>query len=117
MKKFKLKKGDNVIIISGKDKGKSGEIIEVLRNIDKVKVRGVNIVKKHRKPTQDNPGKIDEIELPIHISNVSFLDPKNSKPTRIKYEINKKDKVRLTVSSSSKVWLRSIYARKIISKL
>ncbi|MDC3063871.1 50S ribosomal protein L24 [Alphaproteobacteria bacterium] len=103
MKKFKLKKGDNVIIISGKDKGKSGEIIEVLKSIDKVKVRGVNIVKKHRKPTQEAPGKIDEIELPIHISNVSFLDPKNSKPTRIKYEINKKDKVRLTVSSSSKV--------------
>ena len=103
MKKFKLKKGDNVIIISGKDKGKSGEIIEVLRNIDKVKVRGVNIVKKHRKPTQDNPGKIDEIELPIHISNVSFLDPKNSKPTRIKYEINKNEKFRVTVSSGSKV--------------
>ena len=117
MKKFKLKKGDNVIVISGKDKGKSGEIIEVLRNIDKVKVRGVNIVKKHRKPTQENPGKIDEIELPIHISNVSFLDPKNSKPTRIKYEINKSDKFRVTVSSGSKVWFRSIYAWKIISKL
>ena len=117
MKKFKLKKGDNVIVISGKDKGKSGEIIEVLRNIDKVKVRGVNIVKKHRKPTQENPGKIDEIELPIHISNVAFLDPKNSKPTRIKYEINKSDKFRVTVLSGSKVWFRSIYAWKIISKL
>ena len=117
MKKFKLKKGDNVTVISGKDKGKSGEIIEVLKSIDKVKVRGVNIVKKHRKPTQENPGKIDEIELPIHISNVSFLDPKNSKPTRIKYEINKKEKIRLTVSSGTKVWFRSIYARKIISGL
>ena len=103
MKKFKLKKGDNVTVISGKDKGKSGEIIEVLKSIDKVKVRGVNIVKKHRKPTKENPGKIDEIELPIHISNVAFLDPKISKPTRIKYEINKKEKVRLTVSSGSKV--------------
>ena len=61
MKKFKLKKGDNVTVISGKDKGKTGEIIEILKNIDKVKVRGVNIV-KHRKPTQEL-GKIDEIIL------------------------------------------------------
>ena len=117
MKKFKLKKGDNVIVISGKDKGKSGEIIEVLKSVDKVKVRGVNIVKKHRKPTQENPGKIDEIEHPIHISNVAFLDPKTSKATRIKYEINKDEKTRLTVSSGSKVWFRSIYVWKIISKL
>ena len=95
MKKFRLKKGDNVTVITGKD--------EVLKTIDKVKVRGVNIVKKHRKPTKENPGKIDEIELPIHISNVAFLDPKISKPTRIKYEINNKEKVRLTVSSGSKV--------------
>ena len=73
MKKFKLKKGDNVIVISGKDKGKSGEIIEVIKRLDKVKVRGINIVKKHRKPSQDSPGKIDEIELPIHISNTSLL--------------------------------------------
>ena len=115
MKKFKLKKGDNIIVIA--DKGKSGEIIEVLKSIDKVKVRGINIVKKHRKPTQESPGKIDEIELPIHISNVAFLDPKNSKATRIKYEINEKEKIRLTVSSGSKVWFRSIYDWKIISKL
>ena len=106
MKKFKLKKGDNVIVISGKDKGKSGEIIEVLKNIDKVKIRGINIVKKHRKPTQENPGKIDEIELPIHISNVAFLDPKNSKPSRIKYQINKDEKIRISVSSGSKVWFK-----------
>ena len=117
MKKFKLKKGDNVTVISGKDKGKTGEIIEILKNIDKVKVRGVNIVKKHRKPTQENPGKIDEIELPIHISNVAFTDPKTSKATRIKYEINNKEKIRMTVSSGSKVWFRSIYDWKIISKL
>ena len=103
MKKFKLKKGDNVVVISGKDKGKSGEIIEVLKKNDKVKVRGINIVKKHRKPTQDNPGKIDEIELPIHISNVSFFDPKNSKPSRIRYEFEKNKKIRVTVSSGSKI--------------
>ena len=103
MKKFKLKKGDNVIVISGKDKGKSGEIIEVLKNLDKVKVRGINIVKKHRKPSQDNPGKIDEIELPIHISNISMMDPKDSKPTKIKYKFDKNKKMRIAKSSETQV--------------
>ena len=103
MKKFKIKKGDNVIIISGKDKGKSGEIIEVIKSIEKVKVRGVNIAKKHRKPSQENPGKIDEIELPIHISNVAIFDPKDSKPTRIKYENDKNGKIRITKSSGTKI--------------
>ncbi len=103
MKKFKLKKGDNVIVISGKDKGKSGEIIEVLKNLDKVKVRGINIVKKHRKPSQDNPGKIDEIELPIHISNISMMDPKDSKPTKIKYKFDKNKKIRIAKSSETQV--------------
>ena len=101
MKKFKLKKGDNVTVISGKDKGKSGEIIEVLKNLDKVKVRGVNIVKKHRKPTQENPGKIDEIELPIHISNVAHLDPETGKATRVKYDLKDGLKRRLSVVSGS----------------
>ena len=93
MKKFKLKKGDNVTVISGKDKGKSGEIIEVLKSMDKVKVRGVNIVKKHRKPTQESPGKIDEIELPIHISNVAFLDPKTLKLLELNMRLIKKKKL------------------------
>ena len=113
----KIKKGDNVIVITGKDKGKTGEVFIIDRKNLKAKVRGINIVKKHRKPSQENPGKIDEIELPIHISNVSFIDPKNSKPTRLKYEINKKEKIRLTVLSGSKVWFRSNYDWKIISKL
>jgi len=101
MKKFKLKKGDQVMVITGKDKGKSGEIIEVLKSLNKVKVRGVNIVKKHRKPSQENPGKIEEIELPVHISNVSILDPKTGKATRIKYVIEKNEKKRISVSSGS----------------
>ena len=77
MKKFKLKKGDNVIVISGKDKGKSGEIIEVLKSLDKVKVRGVNIAKKHRKPTQESPGKIDEIELITEWEAVVWVIPES----------------------------------------
>ena len=101
MKKFKLKKGDQVVVISGKDKGKSGEIIEVLKPLNKVKVRGINIVKKHRKPSQENPGKIEEMELPVHISNVSIIDPKTGKATRIKYVIEKNEKKRISVSSGS----------------
>ena len=103
MKKFKLKKGDQVMVITGKDKGKSGEILEIYRSQDKVKVSGVNIVKKHRKPSQETPGKIEEIELPVHISNVSILDPKTGKPTRIKYVIEKGEKKRFAVSSNTAI--------------
>ena len=103
MRKLKLKKGDQVVIISGKDKGKTGQILEVNKSLNKVKVSGVNIVKKHRKPSQETPGKIEEIELLIHISNVSMLDPKNNKPTRIKYVLDDGKKKRLTVLSNSEI--------------
>ena len=103
MKKMRLKKGDQVIVITGKDKGKTGQILEVLKSTDKVKVSGVNIAKKHRKPSQDNPGKIEEIELPIHASNISILDPKTGKPTRIKFLVENDKKKRVTVSSKSEI--------------
>ena len=103
MKKMRLKKGDQVIVITGKDKGKTGQIVEVLKSTDKVKVSGVNIAKKHRKPSQDNPGKIEEIELPIHASNISILDPKTGKPTRVKFVIENDKKKRVTVSSKSEI--------------
>ena len=103
MKKMKLKKGDQVIVITGKDKGKTGQILEVLKSDSKVKVSGVNIAKKHRKPSQDNPGKIEEIELPIHASNISILDPKTGKPTRIKFLVENDKKKRVTVSSNSEI--------------
>ena len=103
MKKMRLKKGDQVIVITGKDKGKTGQIVEVLKSADKVKVSGVNIAKKHRKPSQDNPGKIEEIELPIHASNISILDPKTGKATRVKFVIENDKKKRVTVSSKSEI--------------
>ena len=103
MKKMRLKKGDQVIVITGKDKGKTGQIVEVLKSSDKVKVSGVNIAKKHRKPSQDNPGKIEEIELPIHASNISILDPKTGKPTRVQFVIENDKKKRVTVSSKSEI--------------
>ena len=103
MAKMRLKKGDQVVVISGKDKGKTGQILEVLKSENKFKISGVNIAKKHRKPSQDNPGKVEEIELPIHASNVSILDPKTGKPSRVKFVIEKDKKKRVTVSSNSEI--------------
>lgn len=100
-KKYKIKTGDTVIVITGKDKGKTGNILSVLRNKDRVVVEGVNIVKHHKKATQESPGKIEEKEASIHISNVSHLDPDTGKPTRVKYEIKDGVKQRLSVVSGS----------------
>ena len=100
-KKFKIKTGDTVIVITGKDKGKSGNVTSVLKANDRVIVQGVNIVKRHRKATQESPGKIDEIEASIHISNVAHLDPDTGKATRVKYELKEGLKRRLSVSSGS----------------
>ncbi len=99
MKKFKIKTGDTVIVISGKDKGKTGNVSSILKNKDRVIVEGINIVKKHKKATQESPGKIEEKEASIHISNVAHVDPENGKPTRIKYEFKDGVKKRFTVSS------------------
>jgi large subunit ribosomal protein L24 len=78
-----LRKGDTVIVISGSDKGKKGNVVEVILDKQRVIVEGVNIVKKHRKPTQNTPGGIVEIPAPIHVSNVMLVDPKSGEPTRI----------------------------------
>ena len=99
--KLKVKKGDKVLVISGKDKGKSGNVTTVITNKEKVIVQGVNIVKRHRKATQENPGKIEEIEASIHISNVSHIDPDTGKPTRVKYEFKDGVKKRMSVVSGS----------------
>ena len=100
-KKFKIKTGDTVIVITGKDKGKTGNVTSVIKSNDRVIVEGVNITKRHRKATQENPGKIEEIEASIHISNVSHLDPNNGKPTRVKYEIKDGIKKRMSVVSGT----------------
>ncbi len=100
-KKFKIKKGDTVIVLAGKDKGKSGSVTSVLKEKERVLVQGINIVKKHRKATQENPGKIDEIEASIHISNVAHIDPDTGKPTRVKYKTEDGIKKRIAVVSGS----------------
>ena len=100
-KKLKIKTGDKVIVIAGKDKGKTGNVSSVIKAVDRVVVEGVNMVKHHKKATQENPGRIEEKEASIHISNVAHLDPENGKATRIRYEFNDGVKRRLSVSSGS----------------
>ncbi len=100
-KKFKIKTGDRVIIICGKDKGKTGNVTSVIKSNDRVIVEGINIVKRHRKATQESPGKIEEKEASIHISNVAHVDPENGKATRVRYEIKDGVKRRLSVISGS----------------
>ena len=100
-KKFKIKTGDTVIVITGKDKGKTGSVTSVIKSNDKVIVEGVNIIKRHRKATQESPGKIEEKEAPIHISNIAHLDPESGKASRVKYEFKDGVKRRISVVSGS----------------
>ncbi|MEO6133384.1 MAG: 50S ribosomal protein L24 [Saprospiraceae bacterium] len=78
-----IRKGDVVMVISGADKGKKGNVMEVFHDKNRVVVEEVNIVKKHRKPTQSTPGGIVEIPAAIHVSNVMLIDPKSGEPTRV----------------------------------
>lgn len=84
-KRFKLhiKKGDRVKVIAGASKGSEGEVMEVIPKKYRAIVDGVNLAKKHMKPTQDNPGGINEVAMPIHISNLMLIDPSSGEPTRI----------------------------------
>jgi large subunit ribosomal protein L24 len=86
MNKLKIKKGDRVKVITGGSKGKVGDVLKVFPDDSKLIVSGVNLVKKHTKPTQNSEGGIVQKELPIHISNVSHVDPKTSDITKIGYK-------------------------------
>ncbi|MDI9408684.1 MAG: 50S ribosomal protein L24 [Candidatus Pacebacteria bacterium] len=86
MVKLKIKKGDKVIVITGKDSGKTGEVFEVQPTEMRLKVRGVNMVKRHTKQTQTTVGGIIEKEATIHVSNVALIDPKDGKATRVGYK-------------------------------
>jgi large subunit ribosomal protein L24 len=81
--KLKLKKGDQVVVITGKDKGKKGEITKVIPAESRVVVSGINMMTKHKKPTQFSQGGLEKVEAPIHISNVALADPKSGEPTRV----------------------------------
>ncbi|GAF66213.1 50S ribosomal protein L24 [Bacillus sp. TS-2] len=100
MAKLHVKKGDTVKVITGKDKGKQGVILEAFPKKDRVLVEGINIVKKHAKPSQENPqGGILNQEAPIHVSNVMPVDPKSGEPTRVGYEVKDGKKVRIAKKS------------------
>jgi large subunit ribosomal protein L24 len=82
----KIKKGDTVVVITGRDKGRSGEVIEMRRDDGRLLVRGVNMVKRHQRQTAQQEGGIISKEAPIHLSNVALADPKNGKPTRVGFK-------------------------------
>ena len=83
---LKIKKGDKVIVISGKNKGTIGEVLKIFPEKNRAMVRGVNIVKKHTEPTQNDPGGIKEKEGTINISNIAFLEESKNKPTRVGFK-------------------------------
>ena len=97
--KFKIKKGDQVVVNTGRDKGRRGEVIEVQRSENRVLVQGCNMVKRHTRPTQTNPGGIINKEAPLHISNVSLIDPDSGKATRVGYEVKDGKKIRIARAS------------------
>lgn len=102
---MRIKSGDTVVVISGKDKGKKGKVIEVYRSKDKVLVEGVNMVSKHQKPNQKNPqGGIIHKELPIHVSNVMLFDAKAGKGVRVGVKIlNNGEKVRISKKTGEEI--------------
>ena len=90
--KIKLKKGDEVIVLTGKDKGKIGKIVSVIPDIRKVIVTDVNKYKKHQKPNNNEPGGIIEKDMPLHVSNVAYYDSSSKKGIRVGYTFNKDGK-------------------------
>jgi large subunit ribosomal protein L24 len=83
----KIKKGDKVVVLTGRDRGRSGEVIEVRPTEGRALVRGVNLVKRHQKQTAQQEGGIISKEAPIHLSNIAYADPKDGKPTRIGFKV------------------------------
>ena len=99
----KIRKGDKVIVLTGRDKGRTGEVIEVRPDHDRALVRGVNLVKRHQKQTQAQEGGIISKEQPIHLSNVAYVG-KDGKPTRIGFKIQADgNKVRVAKSSGAEI--------------
>ncbi len=99
-RKFKLKKGDEVIVIAGKDKGKTGKIIRMMPKKEKVIVSEINKYKKNQKPDNNQPGGIIEKEMPLHISNVSYYDAEKKKGVRVGFKIDKDKKVRFNKNNN-----------------
>ena len=100
----RIKKGDIVIAISGKDKGKTGTVLEVRPSDERAVVEGLNIIKRHTKPRPpDSPGGIIEKPAPIHMSNLALVDPETKKATRVRIESNNGERVRVAVRSGKRI--------------
>lgn len=85
----KIRKGDKVVVLAGKDKGRTGEVLAVQPKDDKALVRGVNMIRRHQKQSQTQEGGIITKEAPIHLSNLAIVDPKDGKPTRVGFQVQK----------------------------
>tara|TARA_X000000950_G_C13723622_1_gene581291 strand:+ start:374 stop:688 length:315 start_codon:yes stop_codon:yes gene_type:complete len=101
--KYKLKKGDEVIVLAGKDKGKTGKIVKMIPKKMKAIVSEINRVKKNQKPDNNNPGGIIDKEMPMHLSNLSYYDPELKKGVRIGYKFNNEKKVRINKASGKEI--------------
>ena len=103
MDKIKLKKGDEVIVLTGKDKGKTGKIVKMIPKRMKAIVSEINKVKKNQKPDDNQPGGIIDKEMPLHISNIAFYEPELKKPIKVGYKILKDKKIRINKKSGKEI--------------
>ena len=101
--KIKLKKGDEVIVLAGKDKGKTGKIVKIIPKQMKAIVSEINRVKKNQKPDNNQPGGIIDKDMPLHISNLAFYDPVLKKGIKIGYKLNSDKKIRINKSSGKEI--------------
>jgi len=95
----KIKKGDKVVVLTGRSKGVTGEVLNIMKSENRAIVAGVNMVKRHTRPTQTTEGGIIEKESPIHLSNIAHIDPKDDKPTRVSFKEIDGRKVRVATRS------------------
>ena len=100
----KIRKGDRVVVLTGRDKGRSGEVIEVRPNEERALVRGINVVKRHQRQTAQQEGGIISKEAPVHLSNIAVADPKDGKPTRVGFKIRDDGKkIRIAKRSGAEI--------------
>ena len=101
--KIKLKKGDDVIVLAGKDKGKTGKIVKIFPKLMKAIVSEINTVKKNQKPDNNQPGGIIDKDMPIHISNLLYYDPEQKKGVKIGFKLDNNKKIRINKSSGKEI--------------
>ena len=100
----KIRKGDKVVLLTGRDKGRTGEVVEVRPDDNRVLVRGINMVKRHQKQSAQQEGGIISKEAPVHLSNIAFVDPKDGKPTRVGFKVqNDGKRVRIAKRSGVEI--------------